>query len=102
MPSKSKRKGNTYERSLVHQAQAVGLDAERAWGSDGHALGASHETDLLVAGLRGQAKIRKTLPKYLYGLLADVDFAVMREDRAESLVLLRWRDFLEIVKNGGV
>ena len=39
MPSKSKAKGNRFERLCVKIATSFGLNAQRAWGSDGRSMG---------------------------------------------------------------
>ena len=39
MPSKSKAKGNRFERQIVQDIEGKGLKAKRAWGSNGEALG---------------------------------------------------------------
>ena len=33
MPSKSKTKGNNFERIIVNMAKTLGIKAKRAWGS---------------------------------------------------------------------
>ena len=38
MSSPSKRKGNAFERELVNTAKDWGLEAQRAWGSNGQSL----------------------------------------------------------------
>ena len=48
MTHPSKVKGNNYERELVKEAQAKGLEAERAYASNGKALGECEEVDLIV------------------------------------------------------
>ena len=92
----SKNKGNTYERELVNQAKAKGLEAVRAYASNGKALGESEEVDLMVEGVRIQAKRRKALPAYLQ-CAEGVDVVVFRQDRGDSLVLMRWDDFLNTI-----
>ena len=101
MPSKSKTKGHRFERELVRQAQAIGLDAERARGSDGRALGEASEVDLIVSGVRIQAKRRKKLAAYLIDT-GKADCCVFRQDRGDSFVLISWHNFLSLLKDGGV
>ncbi len=64
MSHPSKRKGTAYERELVDQAKARGLEAKRAWGSNGASLGLLPEVDLVVAGQPIQAKRRARFPKW--------------------------------------
>ena len=97
MTHPSKNKGNNYERELVKLAQAHGLPAKRAYASNGEALGHSVEVDLLIGQERVQAKRRRTLAAFLKPS-EDVDAVVFREDRGESFVLLRFDDWLELVK----
>lgn len=99
MTHPSKAKGNRYEYELVRQAEARGLIAERAWASNGKALGESAEVDLVVNGMRLQAKRRRKLPGYLR-IGKGVDGVVFREDRGESYVLMRWSDLLDKLEEG--
>jgi Holliday junction resolvase len=100
MTAPSKRKGNALERELVKDAEAVGLEARRAWGSDGRSMGWGAEVDVLVQGLRVQAKKRARLPSYLH-VPEGADATVFRENRGETWVLLRWRDLLDKLNKGG-
>lgn len=102
MPSKSKRKGNTYERELVERLRGEGFDAERAWGSNGAALGEHEEVDLRFESGDGrrwkvQAKRRAKLPAYLKPS-EHVDMVIAREDRGEDLVVVPLYLFLELVR----
>ena len=97
MTHSSKRKGNAYEREIVRAAEAAGLDARRAYASNGEALGQHAECDVLVAGQAVQAKRRKALPQWIVDALANVDAVAMRGDRGESLVVLRLDDWLRLL-----
>tara|TARA_R100000742_G_C4258856_1_gene76696 strand:- start:611 stop:982 length:372 start_codon:yes stop_codon:yes gene_type:complete len=92
--SASKRKGNGYERELVKQAEASGLEAKRAWGSDGRSMGMHEEVDCLINGQKVQAKRRKSIAKFLKPT-EHVDVVVFREDGGTSLVLIDWFDWLD-------
>ena len=48
MASKSKAKGNRFEKECVDIAESHGFAAKRAWGSDGRSLGLSPEVDIVV------------------------------------------------------
>lgn len=96
MSHPSKQKGNGFEREIVKLAEQAGLDAKRAWGSNGLSLGFTEDVDCIVAGLRVQAKRRKKLADYLKPSI-NVDVQVFREDRGEPLALLRYTDLLEIL-----
>lgn len=101
MPNKSKRKGTSFERELVQQAQFTGLEACRCWGSDGRSRGLSKDVDLVLAGtVKLQAKRKANLPDWL-GLTDNVDGVVLREDRGETFVVLRWTDYLVLLKATG-
>lgn len=99
MAHPSKRKGNNFELELVHEATKRGLIAERAYASNGKALGEVEQVDVLVQGMRIQAKRRKSLAAYLR-IPKGVDAVVFREDRGETYVLLRWSDLLDKLEEG--
>jgi Holliday junction resolvase len=103
MPHPSKRKANRHERELVKIAEAKGLKAERAYASNGESLGEVEACDVLVRGrdsdvmdLRIQAKRRATIASYLEPP-EGTDAVVVREDRADNLVVLRFKDFLDLL-----
>lgn len=97
MTHASKRKGNTYERELVNQAKDSGLEAKRAYASDGRSLGMHEEVDLLVADKRIQAKRRKALAKFLKPN-ENVDAVAFREDNGQTMVLITWWEYLDFLK----
>ena len=97
MTHPSKNKGNSFERELVNQAIDSGLEAKRAYGSNGEALGFHATVDLVVEGQKLQAKRRKAVPAWL-GLSEHVDAVVVRADYKESLVLISWFDYLDYLK----
>ena len=96
MTHPSKSKGNKFEREIVNLANTSGLQAKRAYASNGESLGFSAEVDLVVAGKKIQAKIRKTLPAYLQ-IPRDCDAVVFRQDRGETLVLIDFYDYLDLI-----
>ena len=104
MPHPSKRKANRHERELVKIAEVKGLEAERAYASNGESLGEVEACDVLVRGrddnvmdaLRIQAKRRATIASYLEPP-EGTDAVVVREDRADNLVVLRFKDFLDLL-----
>jgi hypothetical protein len=100
MAHPSKTKGSNFERELVNEARALGLDAERAWGSNGKAFGESEEVDIKVQGMRLQAKRRARLPRFLM-VPEGCDGTVFRSDRGETLVLMRWGDVMDQLKEHG-
>jgi Holliday junction resolvase len=106
MPNSSKRKGDRFEREIVHDAEAVGLEAERAYASNGQSLGEVKACDVLVRGrdadvmdaLRVQAKRRKSHAQYLHPP-DGTDAVVLREDREEALAVLPLRMLFELLKS---
>ena len=97
MPSPSKQKGNRFEREIVNKAIQSGLTAKRAWGSNGVALGAHEEVDLIIGKeprIKVQAKCRKKLADFLQPS-EHVDAVVCKQDRGETLIILRFEDWLE-------
>ena len=95
MPSKSKTKGNTFERLIVNKAKELGLEAKRAWGSNGQSIGWHEEVDVLIDNsFTIQAKCRKKLADFLIPS-EHVKSVVFKQDRGETLILLRFDDFLQ-------
>lgn len=100
MPHPSKNKGNNFEREIVNEAKEFGLIAERAYASNGRALGEAETVDCMIQGCRVQAKRRKAVTKELT-VPAGADVTVFRADRGETWVVMRWDDFLEKLKEKG-
>lgn len=98
MSHPSKTKGNGFERELVDKAKLFGLEAKRAYASNGLALGQAETVDLMVSTCRIQAKRRKKIAAD-FKVPDGADVVVFREDRGETFALLRWEDFLEKLKN---
>lgn len=96
MPSKSKTKGNTFEREIVNQAKELGLSAERAYASNGRSLGEHEEVDVLLEGYKIQCKRRKKLGEVIRPN-SNVDMQVVREDRGDTFVILPLSKFLELL-----
>ncbi len=99
MSHPSKSKGNGYERELRDYFRALGIESERAWGSDGRAMGLDKEVDVTANGCLIQCKRRKVIPKDLR-IPEKADVTAFREDRGETFILMRLKDFAEIVKEG--
>lgn len=98
MASKSKQKGNGFEREIVEQAKEQGIEAVRAWGSNGRALGHHEEVDCIIAGYKVQAKRRAKIADYMVPN-ENVDVQVIRADRGKSLAVIPYDFFLSLVKH---
>lgn len=103
MPGKGpKEKGNRLERLIVARATAAGIHAKRAWGSNGRALGFSDDVDVLMGGLKVQAKARKGVADYIKPP-AGADVTVVHEVKAgpvasEPLVVVPLHLFLRLAR----
>ena len=90
-----KERGVKFEREICRQAEAMGLPAQRAWGSDGRSMGLPAGVDCLVGGFRVQARRREITKTIAPG--ADVDVVVTRRNRGEALVVMRYSDWLYLI-----
>lgn len=93
-----KRKGSQFERDVVNTAKAGGIDAKRAYASNGEALGHAADVDCLIGEYRVQCKRRKQLPAYLIPS-ETVDAVVAKADFGETLIVMRYHDFLDLLKD---
>lgn len=101
MPSKSKRKGSAFELELVRALEARGLKAEKAWGSNGRALGESEDVDIVFNDRGGfrwkvQAKRRAALPSYIKPP-PGAHVTMLREDRGQTYVVIPLEMFINMV-----
>lgn len=95
---KSIRKGKSFEYECVQVAKkAFDLEAKRAWGSDGRSIGHVKEVDLVVQGVRIQAKRRAKIAQD-YQVPPGCDAVVFREDNGATHILLTYRDYLALLK----
>jgi len=107
MASKSKDKGNRFERECVNKAQEYDIPAQRAWGSDGRSLGLHAEVDIVIGSsnykdgnllfhdkMTCQCKVRKRLPSYIFPKTSDVDCHLIKEDRGDTYIVMRYEDYL--------
>jgi Holliday junction resolvase len=97
--SKSKIKGNAYERELVEYFKSRGFESERSRGSDGRSIGEAEDVDgfFMYKGKRVkfQAKRRKSVPKWLD--LGNCDIVVTRADRGTTTVLIDLDKFMDFI-----
>ena len=101
MSHPSKVKGNKFERDNVNKAKELGIDAKRAYASNGESLGMHAEVDFVVYGkdkvYKCQAKIRKSIASYLLPN-ENVDAQVIRQDRGETYIVFRYPDWLKQIQ----
>ena len=94
MASKSKIKGNKFERDIVKAVELHDIKAVRAWGSNGASIGQHPEVDLLIDDdIKVQAKVRKALPKWIKPS-EHVDIQIIKEDRGKMYVVQELNDWL--------
>ena len=102
---KPKQKGNRVERECVNLAKGYGFKSKRAWGSDGRSLGWHEEVDMTInltgpakdLGYKFQVKARKSIADYLKPC-EEVYGQILKEDRQEPLVTIRYKDLLTLFK----
>ena len=100
MSHPSKVKGNKFERDCCKKAELFEIPAKRAWASDGRSLVLDSEVDIVVGDkeyndeMHVQCKIRKRLPEYIFPKNNVIDSHLIREDRGETYIVLRYEDYL--------
>ena len=97
MAHPSKQKGNRFEREIVKLCEIWDVLCKRAWGSNGASLGMHEEVDLIIGKepkIKIQAKCRKKLASFLQPS-EHVDAVICKQDRGETLIILRLEDWLE-------
>ena len=100
-----KQKGNRIERECVNLAKGFGFESKRAWGSDGRSLGWHEEVDMTITIgdsikddlFKFQFKGRKKIGA-LYKPCEHVYGQILKEDRQEPLVTIRYKDLLMLFK----
>lgn len=109
MTSKSKIKGNAYERELVKYFLENEIQARRTWGSCGKSAGLDHEVDLIIQEDKvAQVKIRAKLPQFVYSeapktdslikWLTNVDCCIFRGNNKPSLVVMTLDSYIKLLK----
>ena len=96
MPSKNKARGNRLERLVVNQAKEVGISAIRAYASNGLSLGEAEDVDVKIGEFRGQCKMRKKIASFMKPP-ESCDIALIKEDREETLVVMKYDMFLNMM-----
>jgi Holliday junction resolvase len=100
MPN-SAEKGKKYERELVRQCEAADVPAQRAYASNGKALGEHKNCDVKLSVPNGpeltvQAKRRANVGGYLTD--ENVDLVAVREDHGQSLAVVPLDLFLDLLQ----
>ena len=105
MPSKSKAKGNRFERLVVDMTKDFFTDKQgnecinvkRAWGSNGAAMGQHEEVDILIGDdIKIQAKCRRAMGQWMIPN-ENVDAQVIKADREDPLIVMKYDDWLEML-----
>ena len=101
MASRSKQKGNRFEREVVHKEQKHGIESKRAYASNGLSLGYAEEVDVVLATTdkdwRVQCKVRKNIAGWIKPDSSVVDLQVVKEDRGTIYAVLPYEDFLQLI-----
>jgi|TARA_R110002124_G_scaffold246277_3_gene411384 Holliday junction resolvase len=99
MPSKSKAKGNRFERECVNAALEHGLESKRAWGSDGRSLGLHAEVDMVIEEFTVQCKVRKRIAKWITPSeeIGGLHLQLVKESRGKSYVIIEMTMFLSLL-----
>ena len=98
MPSRSKTKGNTFERRVVNIAKDFGIPSVRAWGSNGASLGLHEEVDVVINDeYKVQCKCRSKMAKWMKPN-ENVDIQIVKEDYGDIFVVIPYAKFLRIIK----
>ena len=94
----NKNRGKGFEREIVQLARLVGLKAERAWGSNGKALGHHEEVDVLIERhIKIQCKRRKRLPVWLIPN-ENVNVQAVRADKQGAYIVLPVWEYLNLLR----
>ena len=101
MSSRSKQKGNRFEREVTNIAKDFGVKSKRAYASNGLSLGHGEEVDVLLTSKdkdwRVQCKVRKNIANWIKPNPEQVDLQVVKEARGKIYAILPYDDFLELI-----
>ena len=97
MPSKSKIKGNNFERWIVNFFENVGLPCRRAWGSDGRSMGLTEGVDgTLNDDYKWQAKCKVQISPF-YIPNEEVDFQIFKGNRTGTFATMSVQTLAEMI-----
>tara|TARA_Y100000310_G_C20017685_1_gene505937 strand:+ start:52 stop:366 length:315 start_codon:yes stop_codon:yes gene_type:complete len=101
--NRSKQKGNRFERECVEKAKNQGFYSERAYGSNGKALGEAETVDVIIIAngnkFKAQCKVRNKIPKYIK-IPEGCNVVLFKEDRGDIYVLQKYDNWLSEIGNG--
>lgn len=106
MSNANKRKGVKFETDLAKRFREAGFDTQRAWGSDGRALGHTTQTDLVINGLSIQAKKGYNQPTLkLFDMMKGADVVIWEcSDRRKNpygpYVFMEVETFMKLLSSG--
>lgn len=102
MGKMSRTKGAVYERELVNAFKERGLTAQRVplSGATAYAKGDVEVTGNFTGSpiFRGECKRRANLPEWIEKALEGNDFMAMREDRGDTLIVMRLSTFGDLLQ----
>jgi hypothetical protein len=87
----SKRKGDTFERSIVHKCESVGLKAYRNRMSRAEP---GSSWDVSIVGKHFECKKRKDSFKKIREWIIGNDGVILGADREDPLIVLKLEDYL--------
>ncbi len=94
MPNKSKIKGDTFERQIVHLAEQHNLSAYRNRMSRAQP---GESWDVCIAGRHIECKKRKAGFKKISDWIEGNDGVILGADREKPLIVLRIEDWLKLL-----
>ena len=92
--NKSKLKGDQFERSLIHEAETLGLKGYRNRMSRANE---GEHWDISIAGHRFECKKRKDSFKKIREWMESNDGVILGTDYEKPLIVLRYSDFLKML-----
>jgi hypothetical protein len=95
MPNRSRQKGDRFERDCCLRLRELGLEAQRVPLSG--AAGGQFSSDIIVAGRKIECKTRKRFIGQFLGWLQGNYALFVKEDRSETLVVMRLDDFAALL-----
>jgi hypothetical protein len=105
---RSRNKGARIEREIVELHRALGIHAERVpLSGASHYKGAGHDVDVLAFGpdsapLCGEVKARKNGQGFatISRWVGDNDFLILKQNHADPIVVVPWRVWALLLREG--